>query len=40
MGAYGVGNIVAALLLGNMQRKNPERMVYIDSYGLVSVLYL
>lgn len=29
MGAYGVGNIAGALLIGNLERKNPERMVYI-----------
>ncbi len=29
MGAYGVGNVSSALVVGNMQRKNPARMVYI-----------
>jgi DHA3 family macrolide efflux protein-like MFS transporter len=29
MGAYGIGNISGALLIGNMERKDPERMVYL-----------
>ena len=28
MGAYGIGNVFAAILIGNLERKNPERMVY------------
>jgi len=32
MSAYGVGNVIAVLLVGNMQRKNPERMTY---FGLL-----
>jgi DHA3 family macrolide efflux protein-like MFS transporter len=29
MGSYGIGNIISAVLIGNMERKHPERMVYI-----------
>ena len=29
MSAYGLGNIISALVVGNMERKNPARMVYI-----------
>jgi DHA3 family macrolide efflux protein-like MFS transporter len=29
MGAYGIGNIVAAIWIGNTERKNPERILYL-----------
>jgi DHA3 family macrolide efflux protein-like MFS transporter len=28
MGAYGIGNLVAALVVGSIERKNPERAMY------------
>jgi DHA3 family macrolide efflux protein-like MFS transporter len=29
MGAYGVGNVLAAVVMGNMERKNPEWWLYL-----------
>jgi DHA3 family macrolide efflux protein-like MFS transporter len=29
MGAYGVGNVLAALVMGNVERKNPEWWLYL-----------
>ena len=41
MSAYGVGNVIAVLLVGNMQRKKPERMVYLGllwlGFGFIGI---